>query len=146
MTPAFVDTNVFVRFLTNDIPEKQRQAAALFNHVRQGQLQLTTPSSTIAEVVYVLHSRRLYNKSRGDVVNMLLPLIKLSGIKLSQRHVVIKALSLFESTTLSIGDAMIAASLLATHAKVLCSFDRDFDGIPGIDRLEPGMRVARQVD
>jgi predicted nucleic acid-binding protein len=137
MTPAFVDTNVFVRFLTNDIPERQRRAATLFNRVRRNELQLTTPSSTIAEVVYVLHSPRLYNKSRSEVVNMLLPLIKLSGIKLYQRHVVIKALALFESTKLSFGDAMIAASLLERQGKMLYSFDTDFDHIDGIMRLEP---------
>jgi predicted nucleic acid-binding protein len=143
MTRAFVDTNVFVRLLTNDDPDKQQRSARLFARVERGEVQLTTPASTIAEVVYVLHSRRLYNKSRGDVVYMLLPLIKLSGIKLAQRHIVIKALSLFESTKLSFGDAMIAASLLATQAKVLYSFDRDFDGIPGIHRLEPGLQVER---
>jgi predicted nucleic acid-binding protein len=141
MTPAFVDTNVFVRFLTNDIPESQQRSAALFNRVRRGELQLTTPSSTIAEVVYVLHSPRLYHKSRSDVASMLLPLIKLSGIKLYQRQVVINAISLFESTKLSFGDAMIAASLLARQGKVLYSFDTDFDAIHGITRLEPELAV-----
>ena len=143
MTTAFVDTNVFVRFLTNDIPERQARAAALFNRVRRGELQLTTPASTIAEVVYVLHSPRLYNKSRNDIVNMLLPLIKLTGIKLHQRHVIIKALSLFESTKLSFGDAMIAASLVVKQGKVLYSFDKDFEVIPGIDRLEPELALEQ---
>ena len=143
MTTAFVDTNVFVRFLTNDIPDRQARAATLFNRVRRGELQLTTPASTIAEVVYVLHSPRLYNKSRNDIVNMLLPLIKLTGIKLHQRHVIIKALSLFESTKLSFGDAMIAASLVVKQGKVLYSFDKDFDVIPGIDRLEPELALEQ---
>jgi predicted nucleic acid-binding protein len=137
MTTAFVDTNVFVRFLTNDIPEKQARSAALFNQVRGGQLQLTTPASTIAEIVYVLHSPRLYNKSRSEIVSMLLPLIKLTGLKLHHRHVIVKALTLYESTKLSFGDAMIAASLLSKQAKALYSFDADFDTIPGINRLEP---------
>lgn len=143
MTSAFVDTNVFVRFLTNDIPERQARSAALFNRVRQGDLQLTTPASTIAEVVYVLHSPRLYNKSRRDIVNMLLPLIKLTGIKLHQRHVILKALSLFETTPLSFGDAMIAASLLVKQGKILYSFDKDFDGISGIHRLEPELSLEK---
>ena len=113
------------------------------NVLPEHQLQLITPASTIAEVVYVLHSPRLYNKSRRDIVNMLLPLIKLTGIKLYQRHVIIKALSLFESTKLSFGDAMIAASLLVKQGKVLYSFDKDFEVIPGIDRLEPELALEQ---
>jgi len=73
---------------------------------------------------------------------MLLPLIKLSGLRLHQRHVVIKALLLFESTKLSFGDAMIAASLLARPGTVLYSFDKDFDDIHSITRMEPELEVA----
>ena len=94
MTQAFVDTNVFVRFLTNDDPDKQHRSAMLFTRVEQGELQLNTPMSTIAEVVYVLHSRRLYNRSRSEVVQMLMPLIKLSGLRLHRRDLLMKALAI----------------------------------------------------
>ena len=80
MTQAYVDSNVFVRFLTNDDAEKEQRPATLFTRVEQGELQPTTPASTIAEVFYVLHSRRLYNKPRSAVVQMLMHLIKLSGL------------------------------------------------------------------
>jgi len=51
MTQAFVDTSVFVHFLTNDHPDKQQRSAMLFTRVEQGELQLTTPASTMAEGV-----------------------------------------------------------------------------------------------
>jgi len=137
MTKAFVDTNVFVRLLTKDDPDKQQRSAALFTRVEQGKLQLTTPASTIAEVVYVLHSRRLYNRSRSDIVQMLMPLIKLSGLRLHRRDVLMKALAIFNTTRLSFGDAMIVASMSDCPDQVLYSFDQDFDAVPDIKRVEP---------
>ena len=98
MTQAFVDANVFVRFLMIDDPEKQQRSAALFTRVEQGELQLTTATSTIAEVVYVLHSRRLYNKSASEVVQMLIPLIALRGLRLHLRELLMKALAIFNFT------------------------------------------------
>lgn len=141
MTTAFVDTNIFIRFLTNDNPDMQRRAAALFDKARQGKLRLVVLPSTIAEVVYVLHSKRLYNQTRGEIVNILLPLIKLAGIKVIQRQVVFKALSIFASTKLNFGDAIVAAYLLSQRHNQLYSFDHDFDDITGITRLEPELSV-----
>jgi predicted nucleic acid-binding protein len=137
MTTTFVDTNVFVRFLTNDDPEKQQRSAALFTRVEQGELQLTTPASTIAEVVYVLHSRRLYNRSRSEVVQMLMPLVKLSGLRLHRRDILMKALTIFNSTRLSFGDAMIVAAMFDQPDHVLYSFDHGFDALPEVKRVEP---------
>ena len=108
----------------------------LFTRVEQGELQLATPASTIAEVVYVLHSRRLYNKSRSEVVQMLMPLIKLRGLRLYRRDLLIKALAIFDSSQLSFGDAMIAAAMSDRPDQVLYSFDQDFDALPNIKRVE----------
>ena len=138
MTKAFVDTNVFVRFLTNDDADKQQRSADLFKKVAQGEMQLFTPASTIAEVVYVLHSRKLYNKSRDEVVRMLLPLVKLSGLKLYRRNVISKSLALFATNhALNYGDCMIAASMSDKISRVLYSFDEGFDTVESIQRLEP---------
>ncbi len=137
MTKAYVDTNVLVRFLTNDDAAKQQRSAALFRRVEQGDVQLTTPSSAIAEVVYILSSSKLYNKPRSEVVRTLLPLVKLPSLKLYRRNIIVKALALFESTKLNFGDAMIAADVLSTTDKPLYSFDEGFDKIPDIKRIEP---------
>ena len=68
---------------------------------------------------------------------MLLPLVKLLGLKLYRRNTIVKALTLFESTKLNFGDAMIAADMLGTTDEPLYSFDEGFDKIPGIKRIEP---------
>ncbi len=39
---------------------------------------------------------------------------------------------------LSARDALHVAVCLEVRAEALCSFDRDFDGVAGIRRVEPG--------
>jgi predicted nucleic acid-binding protein len=53
------------------------------------------------------------------------------------RRAVLKALNLYASTTLDFGDAYIAASMDRMGSRTVYSFDRDFDRIKGIRRLEP---------
>ncbi len=40
-------------------------------------------------------------------------------------------------TNLDFGDAMIAASMEQARTQALYSYDRDFDKLPGLVRLEP---------
>ena len=93
-------------------------------------------AGTIVGVVYVLHSRRLYNRSRSEVVQMLMPLIKLSGLRLHRRDLLMKALAIFNSTQLSFGNAMIAAAMSDQPNQVLYSFDRGLDALPNFKRIE----------
>ena len=78
MDTAFVDADVIVRLLTGDDPAKQDRATRLFERVEQGKVRLTTPVTTIADVVYVLSSPRLYSVERARVAAMLIALLTVS--------------------------------------------------------------------
>ena len=137
MDTAFVDADVIVRLLTGDDPAKQDRATRLFERVEQGKVRLTTPVTTIADVVYVLSSPRLYGVERAKVSAMLIALLRLPSLAVPQEESVMRALSLFGASKIDFGDALIAASMLADDADTLYSYDRDFDNLAGIRRLEP---------
>ena len=59
MKEPFIDTDVIIRLLTGDDPEKQAKAATLFEQVEQRQITLVAPVTVIADAVYVLSSKRL---------------------------------------------------------------------------------------
>ena len=59
----FVDTNVFIRLLARDDPEKTRRCLALLQRAERGEAQLVTSESVVAEVVYVLSSPALRHVS-----------------------------------------------------------------------------------
>ncbi len=51
MVSLFVDTNVFLRFLTNDDPAKARRVETLFRDALRGKIRLTTSLLVIAEMI-----------------------------------------------------------------------------------------------
>ncbi|HEY65782.1 MAG TPA: type II toxin-antitoxin system VapC family toxin [Caldilineae bacterium] len=137
MTVPFVDTDVIIRLLTRDDPEKQAAAAALFERVERGELILAAPDTVIADAVYVLSSPRLYNLPRDEVRAMLTTLIRLPGFQVRNRRAVLRALDLYATAHIDFGDALIVASMEQAGSRVIYSYDAHFDRIPEIQRVEP---------
>ncbi len=137
MSDSYIDTDVIIRLLTGDDPAKQAAAAALFERVASGELVVAAPDTVIADAVHVLSSRVLYHLDRDQIASLLRPLVSLSGFRVQQRAVVLRALDLYEATRLDWGDVTIAASMERSGSTVLYAYDRDFDRIAGIERREP---------
>ena len=137
MTIPFVDTDVIVRLITGDDPAKQQAARALFKQVEGGQIELAAPVTMIADATYVLGSPRLYALPRQAVASALRTLVRLPAFRVQDRQAVLRALSIYGSTNLDFGDAFIIASMDATGSTLLYSYDRGFDRVQTITRLEP---------
>jgi uncharacterized protein len=56
MVSFFVDTNVFLRFLTNDDPAKAKRAETLFRDALRGKIRLAISLLVIAEMIWTLES------------------------------------------------------------------------------------------
>ncbi len=56
---VFIDTNIFIRFLTKDDPVKAAACYRLFEQAQRQEIELVTSEAVIAEVVFVLSSKRL---------------------------------------------------------------------------------------
>jgi len=133
----FLDTNIILRYLTKDDPAKAERCFQLFQRVKRRENQLTTSESIIAEVVYVLSSRSLYNQPRENIRALLLPLVRLSGLKIPNRRTILRALDLYANARLDFEDALSVAHMERQKVSVVVSYDEDFDRINGIQRREP---------
>ncbi|MCB9138486.1 MAG: PIN domain-containing protein [Caldilineaceae bacterium] len=135
----FVDTNVFIRFLTGDDPMKAQQCKALFERTNRGEIELTTSESVIAEIVFILSSKRLYNQPRRDIRARLYPILSMQGLKISHRRMYLRALDIYEKNNLDFEDALTVAQMERQALTDVYSYDQDFDKIQGaeIKRLEP---------
>ena len=132
-----IDTDVVVRLLTGDDLEKQARARDLFKRIEAGELTVFAPVTMVADCIYVLSSPSLYKLPRTEVVGLLLPILRLRGSRLQDRRTVLRALELYAETSLDFGDAYIAASMERLGSRSVYSYDRDFDRVKGIQRLEP---------
>jgi len=137
MSDPFVDTDVLIRLLTGDDPVKQAAATGLFERVEAGELTLLAPDTVIADAVFVLSSRRLYNLLRPDIQQLLTTLVRLPRFRVRNRRALLRALEIYGGTNLDFGDAVIVAAMHEAGSEELFSFDRDFDRLPGISRIEP---------
>ena len=137
MTQSFIDTDVIIRFLTGDDLEKQAAATHLFEQVENGNLVVLAPDTVIADAVYVLSSRRLYNIARSEIRELLTPLVRLPNFRVQNRLNVLRALDLYASNNLDFGDTFIIASMEQQNSTILYSYDTDFDRIQWIARREP---------
>jgi predicted nucleic acid-binding protein len=131
----YLDTNIFLRFLTNDHPDLSPRAYRLFKELELGTRTATTVALVIAEIVYVLASPKLYNLSRLTIETKLTAVIGLKGLQLSNKHVYMRALNLYANRHLDFVDAYLAA--LAEQTKIpIASFDERLAKVADITRIE----------
>lgn len=135
----FVDTNIFVRYLTNDDPAKAQACHELLEKAGRNEVTLTTSESVIAEGVFVLSSRRLYNVPRTQIRVVLYPLLMIRGLKLTRRAMYLRALDLFASSNLDFEGALSIAHMERRKMSALISYDQGFDRVmpTGMTRQEP---------
>lgn len=133
----FLDTNIILRYLTKDDQVKALRCFELFQQVKRKEIQLTTSEAVLAEVVYVLASRSHYNQPRGNIRNLLLPIVSLPSLKIQHRRAFLRALDLYANTALDLEDALSIAHMERMKLTTILSYDRDFDHVKGIHRREP---------
>lgn len=134
----FVDTNIFIRYLTSDDPQKSAACRAFWQQVAKGQETATTTEVVIAEICYILSSPRLYHLGHDDIAARLRPLLILPGLKLPHQRSFLRALDLYAlHPFLDFEDALQIAHMERLGLTEILSYDTDFDKIPTLQRLEP---------
>jgi uncharacterized protein len=138
MSVPFLDTNIIIRFLTQDDPEKFTACQALFERIERGEITVFLPDVIVGECLFVLTSPRGYHLSRQEVAELLTPLLQLSHIEMQNRHTLLRTLTIFaETKDLDFEDAYLIAAMEQTKTPSLFSYDTDFDSFPSITREEP---------
>jgi uncharacterized protein len=137
VSTAFVDTNIILRYLIGDGPEKTRACYTLFKKADNSELTLTTSESVIAEVVFVLSSKKHYGLSAEEIKKRLMPILAIRGLKLEYQPPLKRALDLFGELQIDFEDCLCLAHMERQHLKEIYSYDQDFDRLANVKRIEP---------
>lgn len=135
MTTCFLDTNILLRYLLRDNEQMAERAFNLLMRVERGEEKVITSSLVIFETIFTL--QRFYKVPRQQIKEHILPIIALRGIHLPDKSVFYKALDLYVTKNISFADAYNAAYMMSEEVFNIYSWDKDFDKIDGITRLEP---------
>lgn len=118
-----IDTNVLIRYVTNDDPEKAERAKLFIEQVEQGNEECVLCESVIAETIWVLTHPRTYNLSRDEVVEYIMSLVLLDGVRVQSKTMYLRALEMYKTSKLDFTDCVLAATVESGKASSLATFD-----------------------
>ena len=119
---VFSETNVFLRFLTTDVPEQADAVECLVRRAGAGEIALVTGILEIAEIVWALES--YYKLPRVDIQAMIRAIINTPGLEVGDRNIISQAIFDYVDKNVDFGDAYNATWLLSQELKVVYTFDR----------------------
>ena len=134
---CFVDANIFLRFILNDIPDQSSRCRDLLKRIEGGSEHVVTSDSAVSEAVFTLDGRRIA-MPRPEITRAVLDILKLDGVRLDSNALYPAAFGRFVTgNRLSFADCLHATQADALTKGRIYSFDRGFDRLPGIARNEP---------
>ena len=131
---CYADTNIFIRYLTQDIPEQAEKAEKRFLQAKEGGITLILTSFTVVEILYVL--QEFYKMDKNTAVAKLQTIISPEFIKVEKKEHILEALLLFKIVNIDFVDLLNWTIAKEDKAKIL-SFDKDFDKLTPKLRIEP---------
>ena len=100
---VFADTNLFLRYLTNDDLEQANAVERVLDKAKNGDLILFTHPMVIAEIIWAL--RKVYRLDRYAVQRRVLAIINTIGVRVESEHLVTQALDLSVTENIDFIDA-----------------------------------------
>ena len=134
----FVDTNIFIHILTKNDPVKSPACLAQLKRIRDAGEQLYTIGEVLAEITYILSSKRHpFQLSHREISARLRQILNLDAIQVPDKSVYKRAADIFEEEGIDFEDCVIVAQMERSKIRQLLSYDRDFDRFEYLSRLEP---------
>jgi predicted nucleic acid-binding protein len=134
MTTWFVDTNVFLRFLTLDDAGHHAKSVRLFEAALKGECRLVTGPPVLFELAWTL--RAAYKVPRARVLEILTAVFATPGLTLTDSPLVAEALSLASETEFEFADAYIAAASRTAECSGVATFNRKDFAKLGVELAE----------
>lgn len=131
----FIDTNIFLRFIADRQSPFHGDCKKLIFNIHNNKIKAVTSSLVFAEFAWALKS--FYKFSKGDIVDSLLTLQNLAGLKIVDDVDIKKGTAFYKIFNVKYIDALIASAKNIYEKKwIVISYDKDFDKL-GVNRKEP---------
>jgi predicted nucleic-acid-binding protein len=133
---AVIDTNLLVRYLTEDDPLKAKAVENLLNRALKGELTILIPSIVIAELVWVLES--FYHMKPHDIAELVEAILNTPGVIVTEKSIITSALKIYKEKNIDLVDAWIAEFAKVRGINTIYTFDKKhFRDIAGIETRIP---------
>jgi len=129
-----VDANVFMYSAGAEHPNKA-PSSFLLAKIARGEIEAVIDAETLQEILHRYRSISRWQDGRRvyDLARRIVPVV----IPITAEVLDVSRDLMDEHPGLSARDALHAAVAIRLRARAICSYDRDFDRIPDLQRIEP---------
>ena len=131
----FLDTNIFLRYFEREDELIYKKVERLFLEIVQGNIIGISNALVIAEVVWVL--KKFYDWDKEEICNNVELILKTPNIKFGERSIIIEAVNFYRDKNINFIDAYNFSYMKYYGINRIYSFDKDFDKLEDIERIEP---------
>ena len=128
---VFVDTNVFLRYLTNDVPDQAEAFETLLKLAADAEFSLVADSLVLAEIVWTLES--YYKLPKQEIQTMIFSILNTPGIEIPEKDMILQAALWYVDKNVDFIDAFNAAWMADQGIESVVTFDQKhfsrFEGI-----------------
>lgn len=135
MALTFIDTNVLVRHFTQDNAILSPKATAYLKRVELGDISIRLADTVVFETAFLLE--RTYKQPKTLIRQALLALIGFPSVIAPNKARLRATFDYYVNLNISFADAYHAVLMAEDGLSEIATFDRDFDRVPGIRRIEP---------
>lgn len=131
---TLIDSNVFMYAAGREHPLKRR-AARFLENVAQGAVDAVIDAEVLQEILHRYRALRRWSEGRlvYDTARLIFP----ETLPVTTEVMDCARRLLDEHSRLMARDALHAAVAAVHELDSICSFDQDFDSLPGLRRIEP---------
>lgn len=136
MSELFVDTNVFLRFLTADIQAQAQDVDRMLERAEAGEISLRTSILTVAEIVWTLESH--YELPRNEIQEKVIAILNTPGLNVEGSDLLAQAVSLYVDKNIDFIDAYNGIWMGKNGLSRAVTFDaKHFSRLDGITAISP---------
>lgn len=139
MVGRFIDTNILLRYLLNDIPEQADAAEAVIKEATEGKLTLQTNVMVIAELVWTCES--YYALPKEEIRDKTLVILNTPGLEVENKGLIVEAILLYVDRNIDFIDAYNGCWMKVQGITQVYTFDESHYRrleVDGIRVLVPG--------
>jgi predicted nucleic-acid-binding protein len=131
---VYADTNMFLRYLTNEPIELSEKVSSFFNKMESSEYRLYVCDLVVSELVYVLE--KVFELSKKEICEKIKVLMLKRNIILENKQIIFKALDVYQELNVNFVDAYIYSHTSKNEVNKIFSFDEHFKRFENIELIQ----------
>ncbi len=124
MKKVIVDTNIFLRYLLQDVPSQTKKAEEFLKKVKSGRISGYVPQIIIFEIAYALE--KFYRFPKAKVIGGLESILAFENLEVQDNKLLKSTIKLYQEKNVDITDCFLIVLMAQTEGDIF-TFDKKIE-------------------